>query len=193
MTELEPSTRIKTASERILESTDYKEAIMIARSDEGIRRDIIRNSYQVFRSIKKTVEVNIQEQKSEIPAPVRNFIIPPEIYYWDRFSTCLWLCGKSGTGKTSFAKSLFKNPIVVRLLEDLKKLSLLHDGIIFDDMNFAEADREDQIHLLDVEEDSCLECRNVTQNFKLRDIVRMMNEHILNVDAHNDNEDDLAF
>ncbi|PVU93201.1 hypothetical protein BB560_006008, partial [Smittium megazygosporum] len=101
MTELEPSTRVKTASERILESTDYKEAIMIARSDEGIRRDIIRNSYQVFRSIKNIVEVNIQEQKSEIPAPVRDFIIPPEIHYWDRFSTCLWLCGKSGTGKTS--------------------------------------------------------------------------------------------
>ncbi|PVV02091.1 hypothetical protein BB560_003465, partial [Smittium megazygosporum] len=66
---------------------------------------------------------------------------------------------KSSTGKTSFAKLLFKNPIVVRLLEDLKKLSLLHDGIIFDDMNFADADREDQIHLLDVEEDSSFDVK----------------------------------
>lgn len=40
----------------------------------------------------------------------------------------------SGIGKTSLAKSMVKNPLMVFLiLEDLKKLDDQHDGLLFDD------------------------------------------------------------
>lgn len=74
---------------------------------------------------------------------------------WNREKKTLLIEGKSGYGKTQYAKTLFKNPLLVRHMDKLKKFNEFeHDGIIFDDMNFSHWPRESCIHILDTEEDS---------------------------------------
>ena len=66
----------------------------------------------------------------------------------------LFLMGISGVGKTSFARSLFTNPLMVNNRESFKSLDSKHDGIIMDDVSWREmtnSSREVAIHLLDVE------------------------------------------
>ena len=47
------------------------------------------------------------------------------------------LYGKSDSGKTAFAKAHFKSPLLVKRQDDLKKITHMTDGIIFDDFNFV--------------------------------------------------------
>lgn len=83
------------------------------------------------------------------------FRAPEELEAWDSTRECLVLTGSTGTGKTQFAKSLFKNPLIVRHIDKLKVFDpWRHDGIIFDDMSFAHWPRDSCISLCDVEEDS---------------------------------------
>ena len=85
---------------------------------------------------------------------MRQFHIPQEVEKWKKeykHQKSLLLLGLSGTGKTSLAKSLFKNPLLVCNKEDLKLLTNDHDGLIFDDFAMAEMNRKEQIHLLDLE------------------------------------------
>ena len=73
---------------------------------------------------------------------------------------CLVISGPSGIGKTQFAKTLLKNPLLVRHKDKLKQFDeTIHDGIIFDDMNFSHWPREACIHLLDTEEDSDIDVK----------------------------------
>lgn len=60
------------------------------------------------------------------------------------------LVGESGIGKTEFALAHFTNPKIVSQIDDLKDLSDLHDGVIFDDVALADLQREEQIHILDI-------------------------------------------
>jgi len=61
------------------------------------------------------------------------------------------LTGTSGVGKTQFAISHFKCPLVVSHIDDLKKLNSNTDGLVFDDMNFAHWPPNACIHLCDME------------------------------------------
>lgn len=88
-----------------------------------------------------------------------------EVPWTPKSTKCLVISGASGIGKTQFAKTLLKNPLLVRHKDKLKQFdSTIHDGIIFDDMSFAHWPREACIHLLDTEEDSDLDvkCSMVT-------------------------------
>ena len=58
------------------------------------------------------------------------------------------LHGVSGTGKTEFATAHFESPHVVRRRDDLKRISFTCDGLVFDDMDFAEWKAEEVISLL---------------------------------------------
>jgi len=62
--------------------------------------------------------------------------------------------GPTGVHKTSFAKAHFKNPLFVRNKQKLSDLRPDHDGIIFDDMDFTCFTDQEQIHLLDIEDES---------------------------------------
>lgn len=44
--------------------------------------------------------------------------------------------GRPDTGKTSYALALFKRPLLVSHIDQLKQLDSKHDGIVFDDMCF---------------------------------------------------------
>ncbi|PVV02139.1 hypothetical protein BB560_003415 [Smittium megazygosporum] len=161
MTDRELSIKPKSVPELIMEQNDLNAAIDLVKTDAGLRRDFVRNSVLVTRSISRIVNTNIQSSRPSTSRELK-FIMPEIVSKWDRSKTCLWLRGRTDTGKTSFAKSLFKKPLIVRLIETLQKLEPSHDGIIFDDMNFSGFGKEAQIHLLDLENDSDI---NVKHNF----------------------------
>ncbi|OMJ14663.1 hypothetical protein AYI69_g8498 [Smittium culicis] len=76
----------------------------------------------------------------------------PELEKWNRHRRSLWLYGKPITGKKSFAISLFRNPLVVHDLNDMRKLSkYFYDGIIFCNISFLHISISEQHHLLSVE------------------------------------------
>jgi hypothetical protein len=67
----------------------------------------------------------------------------------------LIITGDPEKGKTQYAKSFFNNPLVVGHIDKLKEFEPhIHDGIIFNDMNFSHWPRTSCIHLLDNEEDA---------------------------------------
>lgn len=81
---------------------------------------------------------------------------PPdyESYEWEPLEDIksTVLIGKSGIGKTQYAlwSKHFKNPLHISHMDKLRHFNEdIHDGIIFDDMNFRHLPRESQIHLLD--------------------------------------------
>lgn len=66
--------------------------------------------------------------------------------------TSLFVTGRTGTGKTRWALAQFQSPLLVSHLDDLKQfLPSLHDGIVFDDMEFTRLNPTECIHMLDWE------------------------------------------
>lgn len=61
------------------------------------------------------------------------------------------ITGPSGIGKTRYALQHFEKPLMVSHIDDLKKLTGRHDGIVFDDMSFRHWPPQSCIHILDVE------------------------------------------
>lgn len=100
------------------------------------------------------------------PPPCRGLdtygLIPP----WDR-SKALILHGLSGLGKSNLARSLMPTALFCSQIEDIKKFNKkIHEGIIFDDMNFMGDDkgkgrwpREAMIHLVDYDFPRSIHCR----------------------------------
>lgn len=74
---------------------------------------------------------------------------------------CLVLTGESNTGKTKLAKAVFKNPLIVRHKDKLKQFDpVRHDGIVFDDMSFANYSRETVLALMDMDDDADINVKN---------------------------------
>ena len=86
---------------------------------------------------------------------VYNVSKPAEMLEWEEcmHSKSLVILGRSNTGKTTLAKQAFKNPLIVSDVEDLKKLTEEHDGLIFDDFSMKGMTKEGAIHIFDVSED----------------------------------------
>lgn len=73
---------------------------------------------------------------------------------------CLLFFGASNIGKTQYAKSHFRCPLLVRDIDTLKSLDpTYHDGIVFDDMSFKHWPADAIKHLLDWDEESEIRCR----------------------------------
>jgi hypothetical protein len=75
------------------------------------------------------------------------------INWWEKNpKTTLILVGKSGYGKTEFAKSLMKslNPLIVNISESFKQFDkTYHKAIIYDNFNWSKCTRENKMHYLD--------------------------------------------
>lgn len=71
------------------------------------------------------------------------------------------LRGEPNQGKTQYAKTFFKKPLLVRHPDKLKSFDEnTHDGIIFDDQSYGHWPRESVIHLFDVEEEADINVKN---------------------------------
>lgn len=76
------------------------------------------------------------------------------------WSTSHLIWGKAGSGKTQWALSHFKNPLMVSHIEDLQDFDIdEHDGIVFDDMSFRHLPGQAIIHLLDSDFERSIHCR----------------------------------
>lgn len=106
-----------------------------------------RNSFDAYAKLCEESDVG--------QFPIESFRHPPLVL--DR---PVLLYGPSGIGKTQFALAHFKSPLLVKEIDDLKKLTSKHDGIVFDDMSFKHWPAESVIHLLDIETSSSIHCRN---------------------------------
>lgn len=83
-------------------------------------------------------------------ASPRPFSIPLELSLASQNLKVLYVFGTSGTGKTRWAISQFISPLLVSHMEDLKSFwPDMHDGLIFDDMDFTNLSGSQSIHLLD--------------------------------------------
>ncbi len=78
---------------------------------------------------------------------------------WDSARTSLIVSGPSGTGKTQYALTLGKKPLLVRHADMLRRLTPEHDLIVFDDMSFRHWPRESCIHLVDLDEEAQINIR----------------------------------
>lgn len=68
--------------------------------------------------------------------------------------------GSSGIGKTQFAKAHFECALFVSHMDQLGEFDPeVHDGIVFDDMDFKHLPRSAQIHLVDSDEDRAIHIR----------------------------------
>lgn len=74
-------------------------------------------------------------------------------------SHVLW--GPAGCGKTQFALAHFAQPLLVSHADMLKAFNpSVHDGIVFDDMNFKHWPREAQIHIVDTQNTRGINVKN---------------------------------
>lgn len=95
-------------------------------------------------------QVPIVEPKSEF------------VMRWDVLSDIksMVIMGPSGCGKTQYALGHFENALFVTHNDDLLRFQAgVHDGIIFDDMDFKHMPRTAQIHLTDWDQDRSIHCR----------------------------------
>jgi len=76
------------------------------------------------------------------------------------FSHNAYIWGPTGTGKTQWACHQFNKPLVVSTRDALRNFRRdMHDGIVFDDMDFTTWDREELIHLFDWDLERHIRCR----------------------------------
>jgi len=104
----------------------------VAMHGEAIERNLKRAKLTVFKPLYSLDTYSLEPQE---------------------FTKSTLIHGPSGVGKTQYALSHFKNPLVVSHIDKLKELSPDHDGIVFDDMSFTHHPPESVIHLLDVDLD----------------------------------------
>jgi len=95
------------------------------------------------------------------PAPPRysmaDFCVPP--LQWDG-KTCWVIVGQTGIGKTAYAEAHFEKPFVARHLDKLLEFDTnLHDGIVFDDLDWRDARFTDILNVIDVERECQLNVR----------------------------------
>ncbi|OLY79699.1 hypothetical protein AYI68_g6225 [Smittium mucronatum] len=144
-----------TPTERILRSKSLQNSLKILLSDRILSRSLLMNPSRLFENIRKLTP----RKNSDTELNLR-FREVPQISIWDRKKSSLWLKGPPGTGKTTFAKSLFNNPLIVNINEALLNFNIFHDGIIFDDMNFTKYTVEFQIHMTDVTDEKVIKIGN---------------------------------
>ncbi|OMJ11940.1 hypothetical protein AYI69_g9633, partial [Smittium culicis] len=163
MKDFQLSEYMEDASFRIERAPDYESAMKIVNSDKYYKRKHINNPQKL--------EASIKYLKTSTGSPVDpNFKIHnvPQLRNWKRLEQCLWLFGPRDLGKTAFAMSLFKNPLVVKSLDMLHLLKYDNDGIIFDDMTFSNLSREQTIHLLEIRTSSPVYSNKTRKEYYIR-------------------------
>lgn len=133
-------------AQRVINAESYDKAMEIVKTTP-LARDYLRDTAKYESSIARI------HQTYTVATLRYRFKALQSVVRWKRSKHSLWLYGPTGLGKTEFAKSLFSKPLFVTHIDKLKFLSKEHDGIIFDDMNFANWPDDLQIHIVDIQND----------------------------------------
>lgn len=134
----------------VMSAPNKEDAIALARS--LMPHDWLLHSTAIENSLNKLFTTPHQHryQPSDFECPMLTE---------DDKKLAILLWGPSGFGKTQYALTQFKNPLLIRHMDKLKELTPLHDGLVFDDLSFTHYPPEAVIHLLDMEEDSTIHVR----------------------------------
>jgi len=105
------------------------------------------------------IEKNVTKRMRTLPPKPGNFLGPWQWPMLENIESVI-LIGESNIGKTQFAKAHFNNPLFVSHMDRLRDFDAgVHDGIIFDDMDFTHLPRTSQIHITDWDEDRDIHAR----------------------------------
>lgn len=112
-------------------------------------REYLIHGESIERNLKKTkLMPTVSKYKPEdFNQPLQDLSLPLLIY------------GPTSCGKTNFALAHFKSPLLVRHIDDLKKLHPDNDGIVFDDLSTTHWPSNTVIHFLDSDYDAPVHCR----------------------------------
>lgn len=125
---------------RTLPRAEFMDYCITARIPKGYYDEALRlvcDSSSTILEVSPSLVERIQQ-------PLRSFLLPEEGI------KSIVVVGKSGSGKTSWAKWVSPKPaLFVTHIDDLRKLRPEHKSIIFDDMDFRHTPRTAQIHLVD--------------------------------------------
>lgn len=135
----------------------YTDAFAARTYEEGVNI-ILEHLPRDYALHGDSIDRNLLKRKLEFEIPkyqLTDFNIPP--IEFEEKAVLMW--GDTHLGKTEFALAHFKNPLLVRHIDDLKKLRPQHDGIVFDDMSFTHWPKDNVKHLLDWNRTSTIHCR----------------------------------
>jgi len=105
------------------------------------------------------IEKNVAKRMRVLPPKPGSFYGPWKWPELENIQSTV-LIGPSNIGKTQFAKAHFKNPLFVSHMDRLRDYEPgVHDGIIFDDMDFKHLPRTAQIHITDWDEERDIHAR----------------------------------
>lgn len=125
---------------RTLSRVEFLDHCINARIPKGYYDEALRLICNSSSTIYET-DASLVER---IQQPLRSWMLPEEGI------KSIIVQGKSGSGKTSWAKWVAPKPaLFVTHIDDLRKLTAEHKSIIFDDMDFKHTPRTAQIHLVD--------------------------------------------
>lgn len=179
---------------------------MAVRTRQGKRSDLeealdalkngatLKQLWEEHTAVMVKYEKGIKRAHTELTRTISNpeytieeFKMNPEDF------TCLGektviLWGESGSGKTSLAHALMPTALIVSHMDDLAEFDpSIHEGIIFDDMDFKHFPRTAQIHLSDCAFDRSIHIRYTTAKIpKATKKIITTNEHEGNVLLLND-------
>lgn len=137
----------------------------------GTRNDLTRfkEDYKAGMGKRKLVDTHFEtyakysnglERAMKILKPCDVIIQSTDQFRWNPvidWNYCHVVYGATGLGKTEWAISRFKNPLLVREINTLLEFDRTeHDGIVFDDMSFWHIPPTARIHLTDMTHTSAI-------------------------------------
>jgi len=151
-----PKGKIFVQAIKLARAGNVSSAIEILTTSPMGARDLVLHRNSILENLNQMRKESMQ--KTANTWSLQDF---PAIPTWDKTKTLI-IYGPSNSGKTSLSKALLETALFVRHKDLLRTFdSAIHNGIIFDDMNFLQAGwpRESQIHLVDTADDTAIHCR----------------------------------
>lgn len=135
-----------------LDAPSVEDALALIRA--GAPRDLCLHGESIRRNLNMMFTPKFKHEHT-----IDQFLIPAKEFPKDRRALHFW--GPHAMGKTDYALAHFENPLLVRHVDKLKKLTPDHDGIVFDEMTFLHWAPESVRTLCDIAHESDIHCRNI--------------------------------
>ncbi len=139
----------------------YAEALDRAKSGDviGAMAHLRKGDPRSFSHNKKKLLETMREERTKFPFVKHQLSEYPAWNpdWWDKNNRTLFLIGEAGAGKTELSKALLPKGCYTMGTEGLKLLDeYSHEGVIFDDVSIADKELQEQIHILDLFNESMI-------------------------------------